>query len=68
VDTRSGLDDVEKRKFLTLPGLELLPSVFQPVARLYTDYAIPALSSWCNAWLNTVTIYLSITAAARSKT
>jgi ribosomal protein L30/L7E len=23
VDTRAGLDDVEKRKFLTLPGLEL---------------------------------------------
>jgi hypothetical protein len=25
VDTRTGLDDVEKRKFLTLPGLELRP-------------------------------------------
>jgi hypothetical protein len=25
VDPRSGLDDVEKRKFLTLPGLELRP-------------------------------------------
>jgi hypothetical protein len=25
VDLRSGLDDVEKRKFLTLPGLELRP-------------------------------------------
>jgi hypothetical protein len=25
VDHRAGLDDVEKRKFLTLPGLELLP-------------------------------------------
>jgi hypothetical protein len=25
VDPRAGLDDVEKRKFLTLPGLELLP-------------------------------------------
>jgi hypothetical protein len=23
VDSRAGLDDVEKRKFLTLPGLEL---------------------------------------------
>jgi hypothetical protein len=25
VDPRAGLDDVEMRKFLTLPGLELLP-------------------------------------------
>jgi hypothetical protein len=25
VDLRAGLDDVEKRKFLTLPGLELRP-------------------------------------------
>jgi hypothetical protein len=25
VDPRDGLDDVEKRKFLTIPGLELLP-------------------------------------------
>jgi hypothetical protein len=25
MDPRSGLDDVEKRKFLTLPGLELRP-------------------------------------------
>jgi hypothetical protein len=25
VDPRAGLDDVEKRKFLTLPGLELRP-------------------------------------------
>jgi hypothetical protein len=35
VDLRAGLDDVEKRKFLTLPGLEL-----QHVASRYTDYAI----------------------------
>jgi hypothetical protein len=25
VDPRAGQDDMEKRKFLTLPGLELLP-------------------------------------------
>jgi hypothetical protein len=25
VDLRAGLDDLEKRKFLTLPGLELRP-------------------------------------------
>jgi hypothetical protein len=37
VDLRAGLDDLEKRKFLTVPGLEL-----QPVASRYTDYTIPA--------------------------
>jgi hypothetical protein len=43
VGPRAGLDDLEKRKFLTLPGLELRPlSVVQPVASRYTDYAIPA--------------------------
>jgi hypothetical protein len=25
VDSRAGLDDVEKRKFLTLPGIEIRP-------------------------------------------
>jgi hypothetical protein len=42
VGPRAGLDDVEKRRFLSLPGLELRPSVVQPVASRYTDYAIPA--------------------------
>jgi hypothetical protein len=37
-DPRAGLDDVEKRKFLILPGLELQLLV---VSR-YTDYAITA--------------------------
>jgi hypothetical protein len=41
VDPRAGLDDVEKRKFLTLLGLSH-PSLVQPVASRYTDYAIPA--------------------------
>jgi hypothetical protein len=36
VDPRAGLDDVENRKFLTVPGLE-----FRTLGR-YTDYAIPA--------------------------
>jgi hypothetical protein len=43
VDPRAGLDDLEKRKFLKLPGLELNPSVVQLVARRYTDCNIPAL-------------------------
>jgi hypothetical protein len=42
VNPRSGLDDLEKRKFLTLPGLELDLSAVQPVASRYTDYATPA--------------------------
>jgi hypothetical protein len=42
VDPRAGLDDVEKRKFFALPGLEKCdPSVVQPVASRYTDDAIP---------------------------
>jgi hypothetical protein len=41
VDPRASLDDWEKIKFLTLPGLEL-PSLVQPVASRYTDCAIPA--------------------------
>jgi hypothetical protein len=39
VDLRAGLDDLEKRKFSTLPGLELRPPFVQPVASRYTDYA-----------------------------
>jgi hypothetical protein len=41
VDLKAGLDDVEKRKFFTLPGLELRPSIVQPVASRFTDCAIP---------------------------
>jgi hypothetical protein len=46
VDPRAGLDDVEKRKFLTLPELEIQP-LCHP-ARSYTDCALPApnASSW----------------------
>jgi hypothetical protein len=42
LDLRAGLDDLEKRKFLTLPGLELRPLGRPAVASRYTDYAIPA--------------------------
>jgi hypothetical protein len=44
VDPRAGLDDVEKRKFLTLPGFELHLSGVQPVTSRYTDCATPAPS------------------------
>jgi hypothetical protein len=45
VDPRAGLHDVEKRKFLTLLGLELRPSVVQPVGSRSTDYGI--LAPYC---------------------
>jgi hypothetical protein len=45
VDPRAGMDNMEKWKFITLPGLETRPlSVVQPVASRYTDCAIPAHS------------------------
>jgi hypothetical protein len=38
VDHRAGLDDMEKWKFLILPGLELPPRLLvQPVASRYID-------------------------------
>jgi hypothetical protein len=42
VDPRAGLDDVEKRKLLALPGLELRTFGRPAVASRYTDYAITA--------------------------
>jgi hypothetical protein len=48
VDLRAGLDYVENRKFLTLPGLELDPSVVQPVDSRSTDYAIRLLYNLSN--------------------
>jgi hypothetical protein len=43
VNPRAGLDDMEKGKLFTLPGLEFpVPLVVQPVASRYTDWAIPA--------------------------
>jgi hypothetical protein len=41
MDPRTGLENVERRKVLPLPGLELLPSTVQPVASRYTDCATP---------------------------
>jgi hypothetical protein len=39
VDPRTGLDNMENLNFLTLQGLELDPSVVQPVASRYTNHA-----------------------------
>jgi hypothetical protein len=36
VDPRASLGNMQNRKFLTLPGLELPPFVVQPVASRYT--------------------------------
>jgi hypothetical protein len=41
VGSRVGLEDVEKRKFLTLPGPNSNPSVIQAEASRYTDCAFP---------------------------
>jgi hypothetical protein len=49
VDSRAGLDDMEKWKFFTPPGLELpLPLVVQPVASRYTDWTIIKHKSFLN--------------------
>jgi hypothetical protein len=42
VDHRGSLDDVEKIKFEPYRDSNSDPSVVQPVASRYTDYAIPA--------------------------
>jgi hypothetical protein len=42
VNPGTGLDDVERIKFLILPALELQPPAVQPVASHYTDCAILA--------------------------
>jgi hypothetical protein len=43
MDSRAGLDDMEKWKFFTLPWLELPPPpVVQPITSRYTDWANPA--------------------------
>jgi hypothetical protein len=42
VGPRAGLDKVEKRKFLPVLESNSDPSVIQPVASRYTDWAIPA--------------------------
>jgi hypothetical protein len=48
VGPRAGLDDVEKKKFLTLLGLDPDSSVVQPVTSRYIDYAIPGLGRYKN--------------------
>jgi hypothetical protein len=52
VDLRAGLDDLEKRKFLTPPGLELRLLSRPSVASRYSDYAIPAPNE--SLWVNLI--------------
>jgi hypothetical protein len=42
VGLETGLEVVEKRKFFTLPALELRPLGFAALPSRYTDYANPA--------------------------
>jgi hypothetical protein len=42
VGPRTGLNEVERRKFLTLREIELSDLDFQSIASCYTDRAIPA--------------------------
>jgi hypothetical protein len=42
VGPRTSLDDTERRRILTLPGLDLRPLASQPVASRYTDVHIAA--------------------------
>jgi hypothetical protein len=44
VDPRAGLNDVEKRKFLILPGLELRPLGVLEVVH-------PKTTSWCSFYV-----------------
>jgi hypothetical protein len=48
VDSKAGLDDLEKRKVLTLLELELRPSVVQSVASRYTDYVYLSNYNFCD--------------------
>jgi hypothetical protein len=48
VDPRAGLDDVEKKKFLTYRKLKCASSVVQPVANRYTDCAIRLSNRKCS--------------------
>jgi hypothetical protein len=44
VGPKAGLDGVEKRTFIILPGLELQPLRRQPVVSRYTDYGTPTVA------------------------
>jgi hypothetical protein len=61
VDPRLSLDDV-KRKFLTIPGLELRPLGRQAVDSLYTDYAIQAAT-----YIKEIKLYLCVFSLSRFK-
>jgi hypothetical protein len=45
VDPRAGLNDVEKRKFLTLPGLQLQPLSYPAHSQLLYRLRYPSSSS-----------------------
>jgi hypothetical protein len=57
VNPRAGMDDVEKRKFLTLPGLELRPlgrsarsqSLYRPLYPVSIPYLYDYINKLCRA-------------------
>jgi hypothetical protein len=51
VDSRAGLDELEKRKFLTLPGLEFDPSAVQPVKILIFFFFNLHSGGWSPNWV-----------------
>jgi hypothetical protein len=65
VDPRIGLDDVERRKILLLPGLELRPVRIQSLLRLrcpgFHNYILWPFMGECkrdfNWWMNLLTTY-----------
>jgi hypothetical protein len=66
MESRAGLDEIEKRKLLTLLVLELDPSVIQPVAsrctnEIFQDYAFilqvsckECIKMWYNIFITTI--------------
>jgi hypothetical protein len=54
MDPRAGLDDMKKKKFLTLQGLEFRP--FSRPARSYTDYTMRTFLNFWKLWYTHCTI------------
>jgi hypothetical protein len=66
VGPRTGLDDVEKRKFLTLPGLESNLLAVQPTASRCTDRAIPSPNLFVMTTIIIIIIHTTGTSSSSS--
>jgi hypothetical protein len=60
------MDDVERRKILPFPGLELRPSAVQPVTSPYTDFDIPTLL-YTECGISQLTFTLTMNAKMRPR-